>query len=117
MFVLHIIGAIETVLAALLLLIACGTSVPIFHIKTTSVADILVCKILYSVGKIDALPLLCRLNPSQDVWDHVASHKRIGRHWNSSASTAMATLGMASAATTATTMSLTMLLVLQFESL
>jgi hypothetical protein len=43
-FVFHVICAIETVLVAPLLIIAHGTCVPIFHIKSTAVADILVCK-------------------------------------------------------------------------
>jgi hypothetical protein len=57
-FVLHIICVIETVLVAPFLLIARGTHVPIFHIKPTAVADILICKILHNVGKFDMLLLL-----------------------------------------------------------
>jgi hypothetical protein len=52
-FVFHVICAIETVLVALPLLIARGTCVPGFYIKPTAVADVLVYKHLYNVGKMD----------------------------------------------------------------
>jgi hypothetical protein len=116
-FVLHVIFAIETLLVALLLIVAHGTCVPIFHIKPTAVADILVCKRLHNVGKMNPLPLLCRLNPGQDVWDHVASHEWIGGHWDASSSSTMATSGMASMATPSATAPTTPLLVLLLETL
>jgi hypothetical protein len=116
-FVLHVICAIETILVALLLIIARATCVPNLHIKSTAIADILVCKKNYNVGKTDILPLLSRLNPGRDVWDHVTSHERIGGHWDASSSSAMATLGTASADMLSATAPAKPLLVLLLETL
>jgi hypothetical protein len=69
--------------------------VPIFNIKSTAVADILVSKRFHDFGKMNSLPLLCMLNPGQDVRDHVTSHEWIGGHWDASTSSALATSGAA----------------------
>jgi hypothetical protein len=109
--------AIETILVALLLVVAHGICVPTFHINPTVVADILVCKHFHNVGKMNLLPLLCRLNPGWDVWDHIASHEWIGGHWDASSSSTTATLGMASTAMPSATALATPLLVLLLETL
>jgi hypothetical protein len=80
-FILHVICIIEAVLVAPFLFIAPdGTRVPIFHTKPTVVADIVVCKILHNVEKFNMLLQLCRLNPGQDVRNHIASRERHGGH-------------------------------------
>jgi hypothetical protein len=116
-FILHVVCAIETVLVAPFLLIACGTCVPIFHIKPTAVADILLCKVLYNVGKKDMLPLLWRLDTGRDVWNHVTSHEWIGGHWDAPTSAAAATSGMAALAAPSAIAPTTPLLVLMLETL
>ncbi len=116
-FVLYVIHAIKTVLVAPFIIIACGTYVPIFHIKPTAVVDILVCKCLHDVGKMNLLHLLCKLNPGWDVWNHVASNEWIGGHWDASFSSSVATLGTASMAMPSATALTTPLLVLLLETL
>jgi hypothetical protein len=116
-FIFHVICAIEAILVALFFLIARGTCVPIFHIKPTAVADILVCKHLYNVGKMDPLLLLCRLNLGREVWDHVASHERIGGHWDSSFYSTAARSGTPPTAMLSATTTSTTLLVLLLETL
>ncbi len=117
LFVLHVICAIETILVTLFLIVAHGTCVRIFHIKSTVAADILVWKIPFNVGKMNPLPLLCWLNPSWYVWDHVTSHEWIGGHWDAFFSSATATSGMASSAAPLATTSDTPLLVILLETL
>jgi hypothetical protein len=56
---------IEIVLVAPFLCDTRGTCVPIFNIKSTAVADILVCEHFQDVGKMNLLSLLRRLNPSR----------------------------------------------------
>jgi hypothetical protein len=116
-FVLHVVQVIETVLVSPLLNVAHGTCVPIFNIKSTAVADILVCKHFHDVGKMNSLPLLCRLNPVRDLWDHITSHEWIGGHWDASTSSALAASGMAALAAPTATAPATPLLVLLLETL
>jgi hypothetical protein len=98
MFLLHEVCTIETLLVAPFLLIARGTCVPIFHIKPTAVAGILVGKVLNIVGKTDMLLLLWRLDSSWDVWNQVTTHKWIGGHWDALTSSAAVTSGTAALA-------------------
>jgi hypothetical protein len=91
--------------------------VPIFNIKSTSVADIVVCEHFQDIGNMNLLPLLRWLNHDQYVWDHVTPYKWAGGHWDASTSTAAATVGTATLAASSATTPATPLLVLLLETL
>ncbi len=56
--VLHVVGACEGIHVAWLLSVACGTGVPIFHIKTARETDVLIGPIFCDVGISGLLLLL-----------------------------------------------------------
>jgi hypothetical protein len=66
---------------------------------------------------MNSLPLLCRLNPGQDVWDHVTSHEWIGGHWDASTPSALATSSTATSAVPSAAAPATPLMVLLLETL
>jgi hypothetical protein len=116
-FVLHVVCAIETVLVAPFLSVACGICVPIFNVKSTAVADILACKRFHDIEKMNSFPLLCWLNPSRYVCNHVTPYEWAGGHWDASISSVAPTVGTAALAASSAATPATPLLVLLLETL
>ncbi len=109
--VLHVVGVCECVHEAWLLSVACGTGVPIFHVKSTRRADILIGPRLCDVGIPGPLLMLHRrLVASLDVryggwWVDVRHHLLCYHGRQGCSGSTAATSTAATASTTILTMS------------
>jgi hypothetical protein len=94
--IFHVIGTSETILMACLSVIACGTHVPILHVKSTQETHILICKQLDNVGEVGCRLLSRWLYISRDVWDdaRAANTQDLGGHRGAVVSYPMFTKGM-----------------------
>ena len=96
--VFHVIGTGETILMSRLFAVAHGTRVPIFHIKSTRVAYVLIGECFEDVGVFWILLLERWMDAHGDVRDHAGVWDG-QRHWDAAASTAAFTAGTSSATT------------------
>jgi hypothetical protein len=98
--IFHVIGTGETILMSRLFAVAHGARVPIFHIKSTHVAHVLIGKRFDNVGVFWILLLERWMDTLGNVQDHAGIWDG-WRHWGATTSTAAFAAGT-SATTTST---------------